>query len=105
MVQKTPTLADEWFDFANYFGVHGARLQTPSFMSGKRKLSLKEVVMAKTPSEVHIHVDRMIGLLKINAKYYKVHSRFVPLNTTVCDYNFAITDKNLTIYCLCMIPL
>ena len=58
--QKGRTLADEGFDFANYFGVHGARLQTPSFMRGKRQLSLKEVVMSKTLSEVHIHVDSII---------------------------------------------
>ena len=58
--------------------IHGAHLQTPSFMRGKRELSLEEVVMSKRLSEVHIYVEHMIGLLKqIYAKYYKVLYHFV----------------------------
>ena len=75
--QKARTLADHGFDFDNYFGVHGARLQTASFMRGKRQVSLKEVVMSKILCEVHIHVESMIGLLKTNTKHYKVLSHFV----------------------------
>ena len=53
--QKAVTLADQRFDLANYFGVYGARLQTPSVMRGiKQQLSLKEVAMSKKLSEVRI---------------------------------------------------
>ena len=75
--KKAHTLADQGFDFTNYFVVHGARLQTPSFMRGKRQLCSKEVVMSKKPSEVDIHVERMIGHLKPNTKHYKLFYHFV----------------------------
>ena len=48
------TSTDQGFDIADYIGVHGARLQTPSFMRGKRQLGFKEVVMSKKLSEVHV---------------------------------------------------
>ena len=73
-------LADQGFEFAIYFGVHGSILQTPNFMRAKWQLSLKEVVVSKKKlTEGHIHVERMIGLLKTNTytKYYKVISHFV----------------------------
>ena len=75
--QKAHTVADQGFDFANYFGVHGARLRTKSFMKlHEASKSLKEVVMSKKLSEVRIHVELMIGLLKTNTctKCYKVLS-------------------------------
>ena len=62
--QKARTLADQGFDFAN-----GARLQTPSFVRGKRKLSLNEVVMSKKRSEVRIRFERVIGILKTHTNY------------------------------------
>ena len=76
--QNAHKLVNQGFDSANYFGVHGALLQTPSFMRGERQLSLKEVVMSKKHSEVHIDVQPIINLLKqIPNKYYKVLSHFV----------------------------
>ena len=52
------------FDIADDFGVHGARLQIPSFNRGKWQLSLKEVEMSKKLSKRRSHVERVIGPLK-----------------------------------------
>ena len=47
--QKVHMLADQGFDFANYFDVHGVHLHTPSHIRGKQQLSLEEVVLSNSP--------------------------------------------------------
>lgn len=45
-------LVDRGFDIADDLGVHGARLQIPSFMGGKQQLSLHEVEVSKKLSKI-----------------------------------------------------
>lgn len=57
-------LADRGFTIADDIALHGAKLVIPSFTRGKVQLSQKEVEMSKQMSQVRIHVERIIGLLK-----------------------------------------
>ena len=88
--------ADQGFVIADDLGVHGARLQIPSFMRGKRKLSLKEVEMPKKLSKVRTDVERMIGLLK---NKYKILQGALPLHMIKhkSDSDFGNIDKTLTV--------
>ena len=44
--------------------MYGAKLIIPSFTRGKKQLSLEDVERSKQLSQVRIHVERVIGLLK-----------------------------------------
>ena len=43
---------------------HGGKLEIPVFTKGKKQLSQKEVETSKQLTQVRIHVERVIGLLK-----------------------------------------
>ena len=57
-------LADRGFKIAADVAVHGAKLEIPAFMRGKKQLTQREVELSKQLSMVRIHVERIIGLLK-----------------------------------------
>ena len=57
-------LADLGFTIAEDVAVHGAKLEIPAFTRGKTQLSQREVEVSKQLSMVHIHIERVIGLLK-----------------------------------------
>lgn len=57
-------LADRGFKIAEDVAVHGAKLEIPAFMQGKKQLTQREVELSKQLSMVRIHVERIIGLLK-----------------------------------------
>ena len=52
---------------------YGAKLEIPAFTRGKKQLSVEEVERSKRLSRVRIHVERVIGLLKMKYKIMKVH--------------------------------
>lgn len=57
-------LADRGFTIRDDISVHGATLEIPAFTRGKKQLSQRDVEMSKKLSQVRIHVERVIGLLK-----------------------------------------
>lgn len=57
-------LADRGFTVADDLGVFGAQLEIPAFTHGKTQLSQRDVEMSKKLSQVRIHVERVIGLMK-----------------------------------------
>ena len=57
-------LADRGFTIEDDIAVYGAKLIIPSFTRGKKQLSLEDVERSKQLSQVRIHVERVIGLLK-----------------------------------------
>lgn len=89
-------LADRGFDIADDLGVYGARLEIPSFMNGKKQLSLEEVEYSKMLAKVRIHVERVIGLMK--NKYSLLRST---LQISMCkvkgDSEYSQIDKILTV--------
>ena len=97
-------LADRGFDIANDLGVHGARLQIPSFMGGKQQLSLHKVEVSKKLSEVRIHIERVIGLLK---NKYKILQGTLPLHLIKHKHDsqdYANIDRILTV-CAALVNL
>ena len=89
-------LADRGFDIADDLGVHGTRLHIPSCIRGKRQLSLKNVEMSKKLSKVHIHIERVIGLLK---NKYKILQGTLTLHMIKhkSDSDFANIGQILTV--------
>ena len=57
-------LADRGFDIGDDIAIHGAKLEIPTCTRGKKQLSMEEVKYTKQIAKVHIHVKRVIGLLK-----------------------------------------
>ena len=89
-------LADRGFTITDDIALRGAKLVIPSFTKGKTQLSQKEVETSKQLSQVRIHVERIIGLLK--NKYTILKG---PLSTVVVkhkdDTDFARIDKLLVV--------
>lgn len=57
-------LADRGFGISDDVGLHGGKLEIPSFTRGKKQLSQKEVEYSQRLAKVRIHVERVIGLMK-----------------------------------------
>lgn len=70
-------LADRGFTIADDIGVFGAKLEIPAFTRGKAQLSQREVEMSKKLSQVRIHVERVIGLMK---NKYTFLQKKLPIN-------------------------
>ena len=56
-------LDDRGFTIEEDLALYGARLEVPSFTSGKKQLSMQEGEESKRLSKVRIHVECVIGLL------------------------------------------
>ena len=91
-------LADRGFTVAEDIAVHGARLVIPPFTRGKDQLSQREVELAKQLSQVRIHVERVIGLLK---NKYTILKGPLPVNLLKHkgDKEFVNVDKLLIVCC------
>ena len=57
-------LADRGFTVADTVAITGARLYMPAFTKGKSQLSALEVEESRVISNVRIHVERVIGLVR-----------------------------------------
>ena len=79
-------LADRGFNIEDDLKFYGAKLEIPAFTRGKKQLSVEEVERSKRLSRVRIHVERVIGLLKMK---YKIMEGPLPLSLikyNVCYY-------------------
>ena len=57
-------LADRGFDVANSVGMYQARLHIPAFTKGKTQLTALEVDETQSITNVRIHVERVIGMVR-----------------------------------------
>nr|XP_055073844.1 uncharacterized protein LOC129453566 [Misgurnus anguillicaudatus] len=57
-------LADRGFTLEEDFALLGASLITPAFTKGRKQLSGREVEESRVKSNVRIHIERVIGVLK-----------------------------------------
>lgn len=89
-------LADRGFTLTDDFGVHGAKLEIPSFTRGKSQLLQMDVENSKQLSSVRIHVGRVIGNLK---KKYRLLRGPLPISILkhTTDTDVSNIDKILTI--------
>ena len=89
-------LADRGFNIQNDLAVIGARLEIPSFTKGKTQLSKAEVEKSRRLSRVRIHVERVIGQLRIK---YKILQQTLPMTLIKrpSDQEVATIDKILLV--------
>ena len=66
-------LADCGFDISDELAFHGATLAILPFTRGKSQLSQREVEEARSLSRVRIHVERIIGRLKVYKCYTVIY--------------------------------
>ena len=57
-------LADRGFTCGEYAGMALAEVKFPPFTKGKKQLEKLDVDWSRELSQVHIHVERVIGVLK-----------------------------------------
>uniref|UniRef100_A0A8C1IJI6 THAP-type domain-containing protein n=1 Tax=Cyprinus carpio TaxID=7962 RepID=A0A8C1IJI6_CYPCA len=57
-------LADRGFTLQDDFALLGVELVTPSFTKGRKQLPGREVEMSRRKSNIRIHIERVIGVLK-----------------------------------------
>ncbi|XP_062395004.1 uncharacterized protein LOC134082955 [Sardina pilchardus] len=57
-------LADRGFTLQDDFALLGVELLTPSFTKGRKQLPGREVEMSRRKSNIRIHIERVIGVLK-----------------------------------------
>lgn len=96
-------LADHGFTIEEDIALHGGKLLIPSFTRGKAQLSQEDVECSKRLSQVRIHVERVIGLLK---NKYTILQGPIPINTLKHkdDQDIANFDKLLVI-CAALVNL
>ncbi|XP_011402769.2 PREDICTED: uncharacterized protein LOC100634182 [Amphimedon queenslandica] len=89
-------LADRGFTISDDVGLVGAKLEIPAFTRGKGQLSQRDVEMTKNLSHVRVHVERVIGLLKMK---YKILKGTLPICILKhkSDSNVANIDKIVTV--------
>ena len=89
-------LADRGFNIQNDLAVIGARLEIPSFTKGKTQLLKAEVEKSRRLSRVRIHVERVIGQLRIK---YKILQQTIPMTLIKrpSDQEVATIDKILLV--------
>ena len=61
-------LADRGFNIAEEASLYYAEVKVPPYTRGKKQLSRYEVDKARQLSRVRIHVERVIGLLRLKYK-------------------------------------
>lgn len=89
-------LADRGFDITDDLCIYGTYLEIPSFMRGKKQLSMKEVEHSKKIAKVRIHVERVIGVLK---NRYTILQNTLPISLLRLknDSDYSNIDKILTV--------
>jgi len=91
-------LADRGFNVHEAAGLYCAEVKLPPFTKSKKQLSRCEIDKARQLSRVHIHVERVIGLLW---QKYKILSSTLPINLIMCiaEEDSSCIDK--IVNCLC----
>ena len=96
-------LADHGFGIDADIALNGAKLEIPSYMRGKKQLSMKEVEHSNQNAKVCIHVERVIGLLK--NKYDMLQSTLpVCILKVKTNIDYAFIDRVLFV-CAALINL
>ena len=99
-------LADRGFTIQDSVGFYCAEVKTPPFTKGKKQLSRHEVDWSRGISHVHIHVERVIGLLK---QKYTIMQGTIPISLlkdgTECTIdNIITTCSALCNLCVTVVP-
>ncbi len=88
-------LADRGFNVQDAAGLYCAEVKLPPFTKGKKQLSKHEVDRARQLSRVRIHVERVIGLLRLK---YKILRGILPISFIKCNgEEYSSIDKIVTV--------
>ena len=74
-------LADRGFNIQEYISMLHAEVKGPPFTRGKKQINRMEVDKSCDLSQVRIHVERVIGILK---QKYTILESHVPINFMEC---------------------
>ena len=90
-------MADRGFNTAETLGTCGARLEIPSFTKAKSQLSANEVEKTRVIANVHIHVERVIGILR---KKYSILNKTLPIDFLLSENDeIPTSDKIVHVSC------
>ena len=93
-------MADWGFNVHEATGLYCAEVKLPPFTKGKKQLTTHEVDKARQLSRVRIHVEHVIGLLRLK---YKILRSTLPINLimSTTDDEYSTIDKIVTIIFMC----
>ncbi len=91
-------LADRGFTIQESAAMFCAEVKLPPFTRGKTQLSKLEVDTARNLSQVRIHVERIIGVVR---QKYSILQSTLPIKMIMCDKDakYSTIDKIVTIAC------
>ena len=89
-------LADRGFNIHEAAGLFCAEVKLPAFTKGKPQLSQCEVDTTRELARVRIHVERVIGLLKLK---YRILKCTLPISLIMCNSgtDYSMIDKIVTV--------
>ena len=96
MINGDLILADRGFTIQDTAGLYCAQVKVPSFTKGKPQLSKYEVDTTRELARVRIHVERVIGLLKLKYRFLK---SILPVSLLMCNpgEDCSVIDKIVTV--------
>ncbi|XP_002731860.1 uncharacterized protein LOC100372863, partial [Saccoglossus kowalevskii] len=91
-------LADRGFDLSDTLGLMCAQIKVPTFMRGKKQLSMPEVIDTRKIANVRIHVERVIGSVR---QKYLILNGPLPIDFVMYKDNEGVTmiDKLVVVCC------
>ena len=91
-------MADRGFDIHDSASMYCAKVTLPPFTKGKKQLSQQEVDVAWQLSRVHIHVERVRGVVR---QKYTILQSILPVNFIMCadTEDISAIDRVVTICC------
>lgn len=98
-------LADRGFMLEDGFGLFCAELATPPFTEGKKQLCSKEIGSAREISQVRIHVENLIGMLR---QKYTILGSTLPISHIRVEQNGKVEDsliENIVVICCALCNL
>ena len=91
-------MADRGFQIQDELATVGATLGIPSFTTGKRQLSARDVATSRQLSNVRIHVERVIGRMKkFRILQSTIPVSYVDLLNNVMIVCSALTNMNRSV--------
>ena len=90
-------LADRGFDIAESVGLMQANLVIPSFLKGRRQLSMEDIASTRKIANVRIHVERVIGVVR---QKFHILKGSIPLPYVMsCDDERMTTLDKIAVVC------
>lgn len=90
-------MADRGFLISDAVKDHGASIIMPAFTKGKSQLHPLDVAKSREIASLRIHVERVIGLIRI--KYKILNQRKLNVSNFAINNGICIFDQIVTVCC------